>query len=289
MYVWLDALANYVTALGYPDETDPLWRFWPAALHLVGKDIQRFHAIYWPAFLMAAGLPVPQRIFAHGWWTSDGIKMSKSLGNVVDPLDLVAKYGADPVRFFLLREVPFGNDGDFSHRALTSRLNTDLANGVGNLAQRTLTLIAKNCDGRLPDGGPRTDADTALLDEAATLPSRLRGHIDRQALHEALDDVWRVIRASDSYIDQMAPWSLRKTDPVRMGHVLRVLAEAIKAIAIVLQPFMPASMTRLLDQLGVSPDSRSLAAVDARLLDGALLPAPEGLFPRFVEEQIARR
>ena len=289
MYVWLDALANYVTALGYPDETDPLWRFWPADLHLVGKDIQRFHAIYWPAFLMAAGLPVPQRIFAHGWWTSDGIKMSKSLGNVVDPLDLVAKYGADPVRFFLLREVPFGNDGDFSHRALTSRLNTDLANGVGNLAQRTLTLIAKNCDGRLPDGGPRTDADTALLDEAATLPSRLRGHIDRQALHEALDDVWRVIRASDSYIDQMAPWSLRKTDPVRMGHVLRVLAEAIKAIAIVLQPFMPASMTRLLDQLGVSPDSRSLAAVDARLLDGALLPAPEGLFPRFVEEQIARR
>ncbi len=287
MYVWLDALANYITALGYPDTTAPLWRFWPADLHLVGKDIQRFHAIYWPAFLMAAGLPVPRRIFAHGWWTIDGEKMSKSIGNVIHPADLVAKYGADPVRYFLLREVPFGNDGDFSHRALIGRLNTDLANGIGNLAQRTLSLIAKNCEGRLPDAGPRTEADDALLALAAALPAAARERIDRQALHEALDEAWRVIRAADGYIDQMAPWSLRRTDNVRMGHVLRVLAETIRIVAIVLQPFMPASMARLLDQLGASPGARMLADVTTALPDGATLPAPQGLFPRFVEDSAA--
>ena len=289
MYVWLDALANYITALGYPDETNPLWRFWPADLHLVGKDIQRFHAIYWPAFLMAAGLPVPRRIFAHGWWTRDGAKMSKSLGNVVDPADLVAKYGVDAMRFFLLREVPFGNDGDFSHRALVGRLNTDLANGIGNLAQRTLSLIARNCGGRLPDAGPRQPADTALLGLADALPVVLAEHFERQALHEALEEVWRVIRAADGYIDQMAPWSLRKTDMVRMAHVLRVLAEVIRVIAIVLQPFMPSSMARLLDQLGVAAGARGLAALDEPLPDRMALPAPQGVFPRWVEDAGATR
>ncbi len=289
MYVWLDALANYITALGYPDETNALWRFWPADLHLVGKDIQRFHAIYWPAFLMAAGLALPQRIFAHGWWTRDGAKMSKSVGNVVDPIDLVEKYGVDATRFFLLREVPFGNDGDFSHRALVGRLNTDLANGIGNLAQRTLSLIAKNCDGRLPDAGPRLPADTALLDLADALPDVLAGHFGRQALHEALDEVWRVIRAADGYIDQMAPWSLRKTDLARMGHVLRVLAEVIRVVATVLQPFMPSSMARLLDQLGVAGEARDLAALATPLPDGARLPAPHGVFPRWVEDAGAPR
>ncbi len=289
MYVWLDALANYITALGYPDQTGPLWRFWPADLHLVGKDIQRFHAIYWPAFLMAAGLPVPRRIFAHGWWTRDGAKMSKSLGNVVDPFDLVTKYGVDATRFFLLREVPFGNDGDFSHRALVGRLNTDLANGIGNLAQRTLSLVAKNCEGRLPDAGPRQPADTALLELADALPTVLAGAFERQALHEALDEVWRLVRAADSYIDQMAPWSLRRTDVARMGHVLRVLAEAIRVAAVVLQPFMPASMGRLLDQLGVSADARDLAALQAPLPDGIVLPAPQGVFPRWVEDAGASR
>ncbi len=288
MYVWLDALANYITALGYPDTDGALWRFWPADLHLVGKDIQRFHAIYWPAFLMAAGLPLPRRIFAHGWWTIDGQKMSKSIGNVVDPIDLVVKYGADPVRFFLLREVPFGNDGDFTHRALTGRLNTDLANGIGNLAQRTLTLIAKNCGGVLPNAGPRTEADDALLDLVAALPDRLRTQVDRQALNEALDEVWRAIRAADGYIDQMAPWSLRKTDTVRMDHVLRVLAEAIRGVAIVLQPFMPSSMARLLDQLGVPAGARLLSHAATPLPDGISLPPPQGLFPRFVEEAGAK-
>ena len=289
MYVWLDALANYITALGYPDTAGPLWRFWPADLHLVGKDIQRFHAIYWPAFLMAAGLPVPHRIFAHGWWTRDGAKMSKSLGNVVDPAELVAKYGVDATRFFLLREVPFGNDGDFSDRALVSRLNTDLANGIGNLAQRTLSLVAKNCGGILPAAGPLQAADTALLDLARALPGVLAELFDRQALHEALDEIWRVIRAADFYIDQMAPWFLRRTDLARMGHVLRVLAEAIRVVATVLQPFMPASMGRLLDQLGVAPGARDLASLAFPLEDEVALPAPQGIFPRLVEEAGAMR
>jgi methionyl-tRNA synthetase len=288
MYVWLDALTNYITALGYPDENAPLWRFWPADLHLVGKDIQRFHAVYWPAFLMAAGLPVPKRIFAHGWWTIEGAKMSKSVGNVVQPADLVAKYGLDPVRFFLLREVPFGNDGDFSPRALVGRLNTDLANGIGNLAQRTLTLIAKNCDGRLPAAGPVTEADEALLTLVAALPNRVRDHVARQALHEALEEIWRVIRAGDGYIDAQAPWSLRKTDIVRMGHVLRVLATTLRGIAVVLQPFMPATMDRLLNQLGVPPDARQLAALDHALVGGTPLPSPQGLFPRWVEPAEAK-
>jgi methionyl-tRNA synthetase len=288
MYVWLDALTNYITALGYPDENAPLWRFWPADLHLVGKDIQRFHAVYWPAFLMAAGLPVPKRIFAHGWWTIEGAKMSKSVGNVVLPGDLVTKYGLDPVRFFLLREVPFGNDGDFSPRALVGRLNTDLANGIGNLAQRTLTLIAKNCDGRLPEAGPSTEADDALLTLVAALPTRVRDHMARQALHEALEEIWRVIRAGDGYIDAQAPWSLRKTDIVRMAHVLRVLATALRGIAVVLQPFMPTTMARLLDQLGVAPDARQLAALDQPLIDGTKLPPPQGLFPRWVEPAEAK-
>ena len=289
MYVWLDALANYITALGYPDRAAPLWRYWPADLHLVGKDIQRFHAIYWPAFLMAAGLPLPRRVFAHGWWTIDGAKMSKSVGNVVDPQALVDTYGVDAVRFFLLREVPFGGDGDFSRRALVGRLNTDLANGIGNLAQRTLSLVAQKCQGRLPDAAPHTEADSLLLDMSASLAGKLRVHIDRQALHEALEDVWRVVRAGDGYIAQMAPWSLAKTDAERMGQVLRVLAEVLRMLGIVLLPFMPAAMARLLDQLGVPPGCRSLAEFTTPLQDGLLLPAPHGIFPRVLEEAGAIR
>jgi methionyl-tRNA synthetase len=284
MYVWLDALANYITALGYPAEDTALRRFWPANLHLVGKDIQRFHAIYWPAFLMAAGLPVPRRIFAHGWWTIDGAKMSKSVGNVVDPHDLVVKYGLDPVRFFLLREVPFGNDGDFSHRALVSRFTTELANDLGNLAQRFLSLIAKNCGGLLPEAGPRTEADSELLAAAEALPASLREKIDRQALGEAIEDVWRVIRAGNAYIDHQAPWALRRTDPPRMAHVLRVLADVQRIIATVLLPFMPASMDRMLDQLGVPADQRSFAALSVPLADATRLPPPQGIFPKLVED-----
>jgi methionyl-tRNA synthetase len=284
MYVWLDALANYITALGYPDTEAPEWRYWPADLHLVGKDIQRFHAVYWPAFLMAAGLPVPKRIFAHGWWTVNGSKMSKSIGNVVDPLALVRRYGLDPVRFFLLREVPFGNDGDFSEKALMARLNTELANDFGNLAQRSLSLIAKNCEGRLPAQGEPTEDDAEMLEQAAALIELLRGHMDRQALHEALEEVWKVIRAANSYIDRQAPWALRKTDIARMGSVLRVLVDVVRSAATLLQPFMPESMGRMLDQLGVPADARSFAALAVPLQAGIVLPAPQGVFPRHVEQ-----
>ena len=288
MYVWLDALANYITALGYPDESSALWSFWPADLHLVGKDIQRFHAIYWPAFLMAAGLPVPKRIFAHGWWTVEGEKMSKSVGNVVDPLDLVATYGLDPVRFFLLREVPFGNDGDFSLKALISRMNVELANDLGNLAQRTLSQIAKNCDAKLPTAGPRTEDDAALLAEADALRLKLREKIDRQALGEALEETWKVIRAANSYIDRQAPWALKKTDTLRMSQVLRLLVDVLRPIATVLQPFMPDSMAKMLDQLGVPADQRSFTALQTPLPGGVALPAPQGVFPRWVEETGAK-
>jgi methionyl-tRNA synthetase len=284
MYVWLDALANYITALGYPDTEAPLWRFWPADLHLVGKDIQRFHAVYWPAFLMAAGLPVPKRIFSHGWWTVEGQKMSKSVGNVVDPLELVARFGLDPVRFFLLREVPFGNDGDFSERALISRMNTELANDLGNLCQRTLSLIARNCGGVLPAVTAETGEDTAMLDQARALPALLRARMDRQAMSDALEDVWKVIRAANAYIDKQAPWALKKTDEARMAAVLRVLADVIRAVATLLQPFMPDSMGRMLDQLGVPAEARDFAALDTPLPAGLVLPPPAGVFPRYVEK-----
>jgi methionyl-tRNA synthetase len=281
MYVWLDALNNYVTATGWPDPNAPRAAFWPADLHMVGKDILRFHAVYWPAILMAAGLAPPKRVFAHGWWTIEGEKMSKSLGNVIAPADLVSAYGLDPVRFFLLREVPFGSDGDFSRRALVQRLNTELANGLGNLAQRTLPLIARNCDQRLPPRGQPTEEDTAILAAAAALPGLLRGAIDRQAFHEALEEVWKVVRAGNGYTDHQAPWTLAKTDRERMAAVLRVLADVLRVIATVLQPFMPGSMAKMLDQLGVPETARDLAALAAPLPDGTVLPPPQGVFPRY--------
>jgi methionyl-tRNA synthetase len=285
MYVWLDALTNYLTATGYPDAAAPRARFWPADVHMVGKDIIRFHAVYWPAFLMAAGVAAPRRVCANGWWTAEGEKMSKSVGNVVDPAELVEQFGRDAVRFFLLREMPFGNDGDFSRRALITRLNVELANDLGNLAQRSLSMIARNCEGRRPPlPAALADADSALLGQAAALPALLGGAIAVQSFHTALEEVWRVIRAANAYIDHQAPWSLKKTDVARMGAVLRVLADVIRVVATVLQPFMPDSMARMLDQLAVPADARSLAALGEPLADGEVLPAPQGIFPRYVEE-----
>nr|WP_321986626.1 methionine--tRNA ligase [uncultured Lichenicoccus sp.] len=290
MYVWCDALVNYITALGYPD-TGPdnfRWHYWPADLHLVGKEIVRFHAVFWPAFLMAAGLELPRRVFSHGWWTIDGEKMSKSIGNVVEPRALAAEFGVDPVRYFLLREVPFGGDGDFSRKALIGRLNIELANDLGNLAQRTLSLVARNLDGRLPEapsqgGLPPQEADAALLAQTVALPGLMREQIHRQALHEALEEVWRVVRASNGYIDRQAPWALKRTDPQRMAAVLRVLVDTLRTLATVLAPFMPSSMTSLLDQLGVPASSRQLADLPVALPPGTQLPPPVGIFPRHVE------
>lgn len=284
MYVWVDALANYLSAIGFPDVDNPRAGFWPANLHLVGKDIVRFHAVYWPALLMAAGLDLPDCVFSHGWWTIEGEKMSKSLGNVVDPRDLVAQFGVDPVRFFLMREMPFGGDSDLSRRAIINRLNVELANDLGNLAQRTLTQVARNCGGVLPAQGVRTEADDALLAQAVLLPTLMHGHIDRHALTDALEDVWRVIRACNAYIDHQAPWALRKTDPERMAVVLRVLVDVLRVIGTMLQPYMPGSMGAMLTQLGAAEDERDFASLDWPLPEGRVLPAPQGVFPRYVED-----
>lgn len=291
MYVWLDALTNYLTAVGYPDaEAEAYKRYWPADLHMIGKDILRFHAVYWPAFLLAAGLEPPKRVFAHGWWTVEGQKMSKSLGNVIAPADLVAAYGVDASRYFLLREVPFGNDGDFSHKAIVHRTNGDLANDLGNLAQRSLSMIAKNCGGAVPEHGAFTEADRALLDAAYGLLDRVREAFDAQLFHKGLETIWSVCGDANRYIDEQAPWALKKTDPARMATVLYVLAETIRHIAILVQPVVPESAAKMLDQLSLGAGERSFASLGpaGALKPGTKLPAPQGVFPRYVEPEAAQ-
>ncbi|MFP4126840.1 MAG: methionine--tRNA ligase [Alphaproteobacteria bacterium] len=288
IYVWLDALTNYLSAVGYPDNASRDYRrFWPADVHVVGKDILRFHAVYWPAFLMAAGLEPPKRVFAHGWWTNEGQKISKSLGNVIEPHELVATYGLDQVRYFLLREVPFGQDGDFSHRAMVHRMNADLANDYGNLAQRALSMIHKNCAAAVPEPGAFAAADTALLAAAAALPDGVRAQMEVQAFHKALEAIWAVIGEANRYVDAQAPWVLKTSDPARMRTVLYTLAETVRRLAIVTQAFVPDASAKLLDQLAVPAERRRLAHVhdpDARLVAGTALPRPEGVFPRYVED-----
>ena len=288
MYVWIDALTNYITAAGYPDtDSTDFRRYWPADLHMVGKDILRFHAVYWPAFLMAAEIAPPKRVYAHGWWTKDGQKISKSLGNVIDPLALVDQYGLDQVRYFMLREVPFGNDGDFSHSAMVGRINGDLANDFGNLAQRVLSMIAKNCGGQVPAPGALTADDQALLDAAGGLLDTMREHLLVQQFHAALAAQWRVIAEANRYVDTQAPWALRESDPARMATVLYVLAETIRRLAILAQPVTPGAAGRMLDQLAVAEDARDFAHLgpDHALAPGAALPKPEGVFPRYVDEE----
>ena len=287
MYVWLDALTNYITALGFPDQSGDYAKFWPADLHMVGKDILRFHAVYWPAFLMAADLAPPKRVFAHGWWTNEGQKISKSVGNVIDPVTLVERYGLDQTRYFLLREVPFGNDGDFSHRAMVNRVNAELANGLGNLAQRSLSIIAKNCEGKLPVPLAFTADDEALLGQAKALLATVRDALDRQQFHDALEAIMVVVRAANGYIDVQAPWALKKTDLARMGTVLYVLAETVRRVALLLQPVMPVSIAKMLDQLAVPEDKRDFVHFDEALVGGTALPAPQGVFPRHVETEEA--
>ena len=288
MYVWLDALTNYITAAGFPDEDgETFTTYWPADLHMVGKDILRFHAVYWPAFLMAAGIAPPKRVFAHGWWTNEGQKISKSLGNIIDPYKLVETYGLDPVRYFLLREVPFGNDGDFSHASMVNRINGDLANDMGNLAQRVLSMVHRNCEGAIPAPGVETEADGALLASARGLIDGVRANMDVQAFHKALELVWRVIGDANRYVDEQAPWTLRKSDPARMATVLYTLAETVRYVAVVLQPFMPDSAAAILDQLGVAPDARDFTCLgpDHALRPGTPIPRPVGVFPRYVEAE----
>jgi methionyl-tRNA synthetase len=287
MYVWLDALTNYITGVGYPDQSKDSWKtYWPADLHMVGKDILRFHTVYWPAFLMAAGLMPPKRVFAHGWWTNEGQKISKSLGNVINPLELIKTYGLDQTRYFLLREVPFGQDGDFSRSAMIQRINSDLANDFGNLAQRVLSMIQKNCNAKVPDKGTFTDADKKLLDPTYKLLETCRAHLDMQTFHKALDEIWAVIGQANRYVDEQGPWSLKKTDPARMHTVLYTLAEVVRCLALLAHPFMPQSMDKMLDQLAVPAGERDYSFLNAEyaLKSGVDLSAPQGVFPRYVEE-----
>jgi methionyl-tRNA synthetase len=301
MYVWVDALTNYITGAGYPDEAAPRWRYWPADVHIIGKDIVRFHAVYWPAFLMSAGVAPPRRVFGHGFLFNRGEKMSKSVGNVIDPFALADAYGVDQLRYFFLREVPFGQDGNYSHEAIVQRINADLANDLGNLAQRSLSMIAKNCGGRVPQ--PHAGADAAgtavLAGLAATdgLLDRAREAMDGDfAIHLILRDIWAAVADLNRYFANEQPWVLRKSDPARMESVLYVTAEALRIIGILAQPFIPEAAAKLLDLLAVPADRRDFAqlppdggfanlADPRRLKPGTELPAPAPIFPRYVEPE----
>ena len=288
IYVWLDALTNYITAAGYPD--GHYGKFWPANLHMVGKDILRFHAVYWPAFLMGAGIEPPRRVFAHGWWTNEGQKISKSLGNVIDPFEIVNTYGLDQVRYFLLREVPFGNDGDFSHRSMVNRINGDLANDLGNLVQRVLSMIVRYCDGSVPTPDVFLERDEELLTRASELLGVLRHNFDEQAFHEALEAIWNLVRGANIYVDHQAPWQLHRSDRQRRDTVLYVLAEVIRVLGLYIQPIMPDAASSILDQLGVAAECRDFSHVDRKhaLVPGTRISRPVPVFPRFVEEDEAR-
>ncbi len=284
MYVWVDALTNYITATGFPDASAPRAGFWPADAHVIGKDITRFHAIYWPAFLMSAKLPVPRQIVVHGFLFSRGEKMSKSLGNVVAPADLVARYGVDQLRYFFMREVPFGQDGNYSHEAIVARINADLANDLGNLAQRSLSMIAKNCGGKVPVKGTLTTADDEILAAADALLAEARAQHAAHAINRALDAIWKVVADANRYFAGQEPWALKKTNSVRMDTVLYVTAEVLRIIGILVQPYMPVAAVELLDLLAVPVDQRSFASIGTRLVAGTPLPAPSPIFPRYVEE-----
>jgi methionyl-tRNA synthetase len=289
MYVWVDALTNYITGVGFPDESDPNWRYWPADVHIIGKDIIRFHAVYWPAFLMSAGIPVQKRVYAHGFLFSRGEKMSKSVGNVVDPFNLADQYGVDQMRYFFLREVPFGQDGNYNHEAIVARINADLANDLGNLAQRSLSMIAKQLGGVLPEPGAFSDADRAILAQADRMIAPAREAMATQQIHQWLNAVWAVVAEANRYFAGEAPWALAKTDPVRQKTVLYVTAEVVRQIAILTQPAMPAASARLLDALGIPEGARKFANLGeaARIAPGTLLPAPLAVFPRYIEPSAA--
>ena len=277
MYVWVDALTNYITGVGFPDTgSEKFKRYWPASLHVIGKDIVRFHAVYWPAFLMSAGIDVPQRIFSHGFLFNRGEKMSKSVGNVIDPFTMADTYGVDQFRYFFLREVPFGQDGNYSHEAIVNRINADLANDLGNLAQRSLSMIGKAFGGKLPEPGAFTETDKTILAAADAMIGTAREHMKTQQLHQVLNCLWAVVADANRYFASEAPWALAKTDPKRQGTVLYVTAEVLRQVAILAQPFVPASASKLLDLLAIKLDERDFDALKppARITAGLTLPPP---------------
>ena len=288
MYVWVDALTNYITGVGYPDTDSAMFRrYWPAALHVIGKDIVRFHAVYWPAFLMSAGVACPRRVFSHGFLFNRGEKMSKSVGNVIDPFALADAYGVDPLRYFLLREIPFGQDGHYSHEAIVNRTNADLANDLGNLAQRSLSMIGKQLGGVLPTPGAFRENDRTMLAAADAMIAGAREQMKTQQLHQVLSLVWAVVADANRYFAGEAPWAAAKTDPQRQGTILYVTAEVIRQVAILAQPFVPGSAGKLLDLLAVPDNERDFSGLGGgqRLKPGLQLPPPAPMFPRYVEPE----
>jgi len=287
MYVWVDALTNYLTGVGYPEDIESYRRFWPADIHIIGKDIVRFHAVYWPAFLMSAGIPLPKQVFGHGFVLHRGEKMSKSLGNVVDPRDLIRAFGVDQLRYFLLREITFGQDGGYSADAIVNRVNADLANSFGNLAQRTLSFIARNCDGAVPAGGKSAPADLALRSLVRdTVLKEMPAHFEALALSSGIESWLKAVFACNQYIDSQAPWALKKSDPERMIAVLATLYESIRDLAVAISPVIPDSAARLLDMMGIPQDERDFAALEDESRHGRLaasgfvIATPCAIFPR---------
>jgi methionyl-tRNA synthetase len=291
MYVWLDALTNYITGLGYPDDTELWRRYWPANVHLIGKDVVRFHAVYWPAFLMSAEIALPKQVYGHGFLLSRGEKMSKSVGNVVDPMVLADRFGVDALRYFLLREVPFGQDGSYSAEAIVARANAELANSFGNLAQRVLTQIVRNCGGSLPEIHGHDDADNALFDSVCTaIGEAMPREYQDFAFSRAAESWMQAVFACNAYIDEQAPWALRKTDPDRMQTVLATLYICIAILATGIRPIIPASADRLLDDMGVAPELRTFDGILSHwyspLAESEFrLAQPTPLFPRLKLEE----
>jgi methionyl-tRNA synthetase len=285
MYVWIDALNNYVTATGVLNSGDnPRKAYWPCDVHVIGKDIVRFHAVYWPAFLMSAGIELPRRVYAHGFMLNKGEKMSKSVGNVIDPFDLIKAYGVDQTRYFFLREAAFGSDGSYDQTAIVNRINADLANGLGNLAQRSLSMIAKNFDATVPTPEAFTDADRELLAKADGLYVAARAAMDKQAIKAWLDAVFAVVGDANGYFAAEKPFDKALT-PERRGTILYVTAEVVRQVAILVQPVMPSSAEKLLDLLAQTPEQRTFKALGeaGRLQPGLALPPPVGVFPRYVD------
>ena len=283
MYVWVDALTNYITATGFPDQSGSKAKFWPASAHVIGKDITRFHAIYWPAFLKSAGLPLPKQIVVHGFLFNRGEKMSKSIGNIVSPQDLVERYGVDPVRYYFMREVPYGQDGSYSHEAIIARMNAELANDLGNLAQRSLSMVNKNCGAKVPTCGELSIADKEMLAAADALLEECRKQHGDFAISKSMDAIWKVVAEANRYFAGQEPWALKKTDPARMETVLYVTAEVLRMVGILIQPYVPQSAGKLLDLLKVK--KRGFVNITERLVPGTELPVPVAIFPRYISEE----
>ncbi len=290
MYVWIDALTNYISALGYPDtSSDHYQTFWPADIHMVGKEITRFHCVYWPAFLMSAQLDTPKKVFANGWMTVEGEKMSKSVGNVITPETLLERYGLDGARFVLMRIAPFGNDCDFSHEHAINLINSELANGLGNLAQRSLSMIVKNCEGQIAERTNLTSDDQTLLNNTYAMLDKVRQEFEGVRLHKGCEEIWKIVSAANGYIDAQAPWTLKKTDPERMAIVLSVLSEVIRCLGIIIQPLMPDSADKILSQLCIDNAERNFSylTADHAVQAGTTIEQPQGVFPRIIEEDRA--